>query len=176
LESTVDDINYEHDHHDWLLEVFGCEQNASAVQYMGDVATKKGHLLTFSNVFHWVLPFQLLDKTKSGHRKSLVLFLIDPHIRVILLLNVPCQQREWWAQEIQTQQGLFHMLPVKIQDEVICNVAGFPISIKEAKELRLELIEERKVFVQRHDQKFMLETFSLELLSHNAEMPLGEHY
>jgi len=106
------------------------------------------------------MPFQLLDGTKPGHRKILALFLVDPHIRIISSANVPCQQRAWWAQEIRGQE-LFRILPTELQNEIIRKVEEFPISIEEAKELRLELMEERKVFVQKHDQKFASETFSL---------------
>jgi hypothetical protein len=158
---AADDISYDQDHHDWLPEVFGCHQDGSAVQYVGGVATKEGRLITFPNIFqHRVMPFQLLDGTKPGHRKILALFLVDPHIRIISSANVPCQQRAWWAQEIRGQE-LFRILPTELQNEIIRKVEEFPISIEEAKELRLELMEERKVFVQKHDQKFASETFSL---------------
>jgi len=129
------------------------------VQYVGDVATKEGRLLTFPNVFqHRVLPFQLLDKTKHGHGKILALFLVDPHIRIMSSANIPCQQREWWAQEI-LGHGLFRRLPAEMQNEIIGNITGFPISIKEAKKLRLELMEERKVFAKRQDDQFNSQTF-----------------
>ena len=160
-DSTADGIRYRQDHHDWLHEVFGCEQNGSSVQYLGDVVAKEGRLVTFPNVFqHRVLPFQLLDKSKAGHRKILALFLVDPHIKVISSANVPCQQREWWAEEV-LGQGMFPRLPSEIQNEVISNVGEFPMGIGEAKELRLELMDERKALVKMHDERFMWETFSL---------------
>jgi len=160
-DTTRDEIIYEQGYHDWLPEVFGCEQDGPTVQYVGDVVTKEGRLLTFPNVFqHRVESFQLLDKSKPGHRKILALFLIDPHIRIISSANVPCQQREWWAQEI-LGHGLFRTLPVEIQNELICHVEEFPIGIEEAKKLRLELMEERKAFVKRHEDQFMSEAFSL---------------
>ena len=109
---------------------------------------------------HYILPFLLLDKTKPSHRKILVLFLVDPHIRIISLANVPCQQWEWWAQQFEGQ-GPFWKFPTKMWNTIIHNVVEFSISIEESKESRLELMNERKVFIQRHDQKFTLETFSL---------------
>ena len=90
----------------------------------------------------------------------MALFLMDPHLRIISSANVPCQQREWWAQEIERQE-LFRTVPAEIQNEIIRNVVEFPIGIEEAKELMLELMEERKVFVQNPDQKFTSESFSL---------------
>ena len=160
-DTTRENIRYEQWHYNWLPEVFGCEHEGPTVQYVGDVVTKEGRLLTFPNVFqHRVEPFELLDKSKPGHRKILALFLVDPHIRVISSANVPCQQREWWAQEIMGH-GLFRQLPVEMQAEIVRNVDEFPIGIEEAKELRLELMEERKAFVQRHEGQFTSEVFSL---------------
>jgi hypothetical protein len=160
-DNTRGNILYEQEHHQWLPEVFGCEQGGPTVQYVGDVITKEGRLLTFPNVYqHRVEPFQLLDKSKPGHRKILALFLVDPHIKIISSANVPCQQREWWAQEI-LGHGLYHKLPAEIQNEIIHHVDDFPIGLEEAKELRLELMEERKAFVKRHDGQFTSETFSL---------------
>jgi len=105
-------------------------------------------------------PFGLIDKTKQGHRKILALFLVDSHIRVISLANVPCQQKEWWAQELQAN-GVFSTLPDEMVKEVVDNVDEFPIGLDEAKGLRLELMEEREKFVQRHDLHFESTTFSL---------------
>jgi hypothetical protein len=131
------------------------------VQYIGDVVTKEGRLLTFPNIFqHLVAPFELVDKTKPGHRKILALFLVDPHIRIISTANVPCQQRAWWAQELRDGKG-FQALPNEIMKEIVDKVEEFPIGMDEAKELRVELMEERKSFVQRHDEQFHTETFSL---------------
>jgi hypothetical protein len=155
------DIGYEQDQHDWLPEVFGCEQNGSSVQYVGDIVAKEGRLLTFPNVFqHRVLPFELIDKSKVGHRKILALFLVDPHIRIISSANVPCQQREWWGQEI-VERGLIPKLPGEIVNEVIRAVTDFPMGIEEAKELRLELMEERKGFAKVQDKKYASAIFAL---------------
>jgi hypothetical protein len=131
------------------------------VQYVGDVITKEGRLLTFPNVFqHRVEQFELLDKSNPGHRKILALFLVDPHIRIISSANVPCQQRDWWAQKFMGH-GLFRQLPAEIRAEIMSHVDEFPIGIEEAKELRLELMEERKGFAQRHEGQFTSEVFSL---------------
>lgn len=50
---------------------------------------------------------------------------------------------------------------MEIQEVVISNVVEFPIGMEEAKDLRLELMEERKVFVQKQDEKFEREIFAL---------------
>jgi Protein of unknown function (DUF4246) len=85
--------------------------------------------------------------------KILTLFLVDPHIKIISSANVPCQQRQWWAQEIRGQD-LLRSLPAEVYNEVIHNVERFPIGIREAKELRLELMTERKILSQANARKF----------------------
>ena len=52
-------------------------------------------------------------------------------------------------------------LPAVIHQEVMDYVAGFPISLEEAKTLRLKLMDERNAFVARHDGKFAEATFNL---------------
>jgi Protein of unknown function (DUF4246) len=154
-------VSYAQDHHDWLEAVFGCQNYDSSVQYIGDVTAKEGRVVTFPNVFqHRVQPFELDDPGKPGHRKILALFLVDPHIRIISSANVPTQRKDWWAEKIRLS-GIFPRLPAEIHQEVMSHVDGFPISLEEAKSLRLELMEERKAFVARHDEKISETTFNL---------------
>ena len=70
-------------------EVFGCKQHGATVRYVGEVVTKDGPLLTFPNVLQRrVRPFKLIDKKRTGRRKIVALFLVDPHIRIISSVNV----------------------------------------------------------------------------------------
>jgi len=157
------DISYEQDHHDWLSAVFGCEQDETTVQYVGTVDTKQGRLITFPNILqHQVQPFKLLDPTKPGHRKVVALFLVDPHMKIISTANIPCQQREWWAERLAKvgNEGLAKF-PGELQDMVIEKVEDFPISLEEAKKLRLELMEERRNFIVNSTSAFEQHTFSL---------------
>ncbi|EFI27114.1 hypothetical protein CC1G_14939 [Coprinopsis cinerea okayama7 len=146
----------------WLKEVYGCEDREGAVQYVGAVETREGRLLTFPNILqHQVQPFSLNDKTKPGHRKILALFLVDPHIRVISTAHVPAQRMDWWREEFETPpmnlKGIntvgLEKLPLELQDHVLDGV-DFPISLAEAKQLRGELMEERKNFVLDHGRAF----------------------
>ena len=139
---NVSDISYGQEHHKWLSEVFGCKQNGPAIQDIGSVATKEGCLITFPNVLqHHILPFQLLDKSKPSHRKIFTLFLVDPHMKIISSVNVPCQQQEWWAQELPKNNALPN-LPPELANIIMDDVEEFLIRLKQAKELRLELCGE----------------------------------
>lgn len=137
-----------------------------AVQTLGSVACTEGRLLTFPNLLqHQVQPFTLADPTKPGHRKILALFLVDPHIRVISTANVPPQQRDWWSEAVERDsvsvgKGLGG-LSAELRKEVFNNVDDFPISMEEAKEIRLKLMEERSKFVIPQGRQFEATEFSL---------------
>jgi hypothetical protein len=113
------------------------------MQVVGQVLTREDRLLVFPNVLqHCVQPFQLADPTKPGHRKILALFLVDPSIRIPSTANVPPQQRDWWAKQIN-EEGLLSKLPPEVAEHIYDEVEGFPLSIEQAKQVRGELMAER---------------------------------
>jgi hypothetical protein len=142
--------------------VFGCENYSSGIQAVGTVDTTEGRLLTWPNILqHQVQPFELADHSKPGHRKILALFLVDPNIRIISTANVPCQQRHWCSDSVERGSGALTDLPLELREKVFSDVEDFPLSLREAKELRLELMEERKGFVVENNESFEQHTFSL---------------
>ncbi|KAJ9318614.1 hypothetical protein DTO271D3_1276 [Paecilomyces variotii] len=154
------DFSYPQDQHDWLEAVFGCEQHGPQVQEVGDVLCRQGRLLTFPNTLqHRVAPFKLADPTKPGHRKILALFLVDPHIRIISTANIPPQRRDWWVEEFHAQDPL-HRLPPELTMNVMEQI-DFPMRMEEAKELRLELMDERRVSAAEQTDMFHSNRFSL---------------
>ncbi|KAG6909613.1 hypothetical protein DXG01_016395 [Tephrocybe rancida] len=162
MSDTEIDIEHEQYHHDWLPEIFGCEPEGPAVQDVGAVATPEGRLLTWPNILqHQVQPFKLVDPTKPGHRKILAFFLVDPNIRIISTANVPCQQLEWWADAIQNKRSSLTELPAEIKEHIIQDVEDFPITLEEAKGMRLKLMDERSVFILEQDAAFHAQEISL---------------
>jgi len=106
---------------------------------IGQVVTNEGRLLVFPNVFrHRVAPFELVDKTKPGHRKIVALFLVDPESPIISTSSVPPQQATWGS-----IPAVDNKLPPEIA-QLVYNDLGCPYPLSEAKKLRAELIEERK--------------------------------
>ncbi|KAH9475906.1 hypothetical protein JR316_0011467 [Psilocybe cubensis] len=133
--------------YEWLLDIFGCERNEPTVQFVGSVMTPEGRLLTFPNILqHRVEPFKLEDPTKPGHRKIVALFLVDPNIKIISTANVPCQRADWVLNADSSS--------ARSED-------GFPITEDAAKDLKLELMEERKEFAVNHGIAFEAMTISL---------------
>ena len=174
-------MEYQQEHHKWLKEVYGCEQDGPCVQDIGGVDTCEGRLLTFPNVLqHRVGSFKLIDPTQPGHRKIVALFLVDPNIKVISTAHVPCQRMDWWTEAIlEKQNASGHTLPVssssstlgqarplsdlprELQNLVFQQVDDFPIKLEDAEALRLELMKERQAFSVNHSESIESVTFSL---------------
>ncbi|KAG4439283.1 hypothetical protein IFR05_005216 [Cadophora sp. M221] len=160
------EMNYPQGVHEWLSEVYGCENGDAAVQDVGTVTCSEGRLITFPNILqHQVQPFSLQDSTKPGHRKILALFLVDPGMRIISTANVPPQQRDWWGAEVDRQIAgsgkALAKLSAEMKDKIFQGVDDFPISMETAKELRLKLMEERKVYAVNQNGSFERNDFSL---------------
>ncbi|KIL63838.1 hypothetical protein M378DRAFT_650997 [Amanita muscaria Koide BX008] len=148
-------IQYQEEYRRWLEDVFGCQDRGPAIQDIGSVLTKEGRLITFPNMLqHKVQPFELADPTKPGHQKILALFLVDPCVNIIPTANVPCQRKDWWRRAIKEEETLLGKLPLELKDDVYGMVEDFPISMKKATELRLELMDERKKFVIKRNKLF----------------------
>jgi hypothetical protein len=97
---------------------------------------------------------------KPGHRKIVALFLVDPNVRIILTVNVPCQRCDWWVKTVVTPA--LGKLPVELQDEIVQSVEEFPLSLAKAKQLWEESMVERKQYVSGYQTRFFQEvTISL---------------
>ena len=148
---------------EWFPEVYGCDGFGSATQDVGSVETREGRLLTFPNVLqHCVNPFELADPTKPGHRKIIVLFLVDPNVKIISTAHVPCQRQDWWLEEVNSVKTplMLDKLPTELY-QIILDAVGFPIGIKEAKEARSRLMNERRIYVADQTEAYVQTPFSL---------------
>jgi hypothetical protein len=123
------DLQYEQSDHDPLCITFGTESmcDEPAVQEIGSIATRHGRIIAFPNTMrHKVEPFGLADRTKPGHRRYLVLWLVDPHMRIMSTADVPPQQLSW-AEGTRMDEAS----------------KGSLMTLEEAKAYRLELMKER---------------------------------
>ncbi|KAJ5356553.1 Protein of unknown function DUF4246 [Penicillium concentricum] len=165
--TELDYIEHEQDRHEFLQDVYGLRTNGDwngteVTQELGGVVCQEGRLLTFPNsVQHKVSSFSLADRSKSGHRKILALFLIDPHRRVISSANVP-PQREDWAPESSTIVNNVHpQASTNLPDTTGQDVPSSAMSMKEAEAYRLELMEERSVRAVENNDVFENGSFNL---------------
>lgn len=133
-------------------ELYGAKSGDPVIQHMGDITLREGRLVTYPNVFQTrLLPFELVDKSKSGHVKLLVLHLIDPNRRMMSTAMVPPQRRDWWAQEIRAKNARFWRLPMEIWDLIVGMVDdGWPIGVKEGEATRREFWEENQRAREKH--------------------------
>ncbi|KAK1752853.1 hypothetical protein QBC47DRAFT_348022 [Echria macrotheca] len=150
----------EQNNFDSLEAYLGVRNEEAAVQRLGQVLTREGRLLVFPNCAqHQVQPFELVDKTKPGHRKILAMFLIDPYRPILSSAHVPPQRRDWWADEVRRQGGL-DRLPAELFDLTVNMVDDFPISWQQAVEFRERLMDERSGMNEVIDNQFNEALFS----------------
>lgn len=144
------DFGYEQNRHEFLQAVYGFppetdgRNECNTTQLDGNIVCKEGRLITFPNTLqHCVSPFSLADRTKPGHRKILALFLVDPHRRVISSANVPPQREDWR------------------EDQSDSKMNGSSMTMDEAKEHRLALMEERSFRMKDNNREFENGSFFL---------------
>ncbi|QRV77245.1 hypothetical protein RhiJN_05260 [Ceratobasidium sp. AG-Ba] len=143
---------------------WGISTDEPCVNELGAVVTCQDRAIAFPNIYqHRVSPFQLQDKTKPGHRKIVALFLVDPAVHIPSTTRVPPQQHEWRANAVFENVNLKTALG-KLAPEIVNHIntlAEGTMSREEANAYRLELMEERKAFVVKNDEKFFEVAFSM---------------
>ncbi|TFY64227.1 hypothetical protein EVJ58_g2765 [Rhodofomes roseus] len=133
-----------------MTHLYGIDRDDRCVQDVGKVITKQDRCIAFPNLYqHLVSPFRLADPTKPGHRKILVFFLVDPHIKIPSASIVAPQQASW-VQRALPGTVLWERLPVELQD-IVLNYADF-MTDQQAKAYREELMNERTAFVETVDE------------------------
>ncbi len=131
----LDDPDYEQSDETGVREVYGLEDEDPLNQVLGSASTPAGRCLAFPNVLqHRVGPFRLADPTLPGHRKILVFFLVDPSVTIVSTSDVPPQQP--WA-------------------------ATSTMTLEQARSYREQLMQERKFFVDEHNEQLYEREFSL---------------
>lgn len=133
--AAIDNPSYEQNDHDGVREVYGLESEDALNQVLGAAESRPGRALAFPNILqHHVDPFRLADPSRAGHRKILVFFLVEPSVRIVSTADVPPQQP--WAQTST-------------------------MTLEQAKEYRSQLMQERKYFVDEHNEDVYEREFSL---------------
>ncbi|MFD7974563.1 DUF4246 domain-containing protein [Streptomyces sp. NPDC059071] len=133
--AALDDPYYEQNDDNGLREVYGLEDEDALNQVLGSASTPAGRCLAFPNILqHRVGSFRLEDPTRPGHRKILAFFLVDPSEKIVSTSDVPPQQP--WS-ETST------------------------MTLAEAREYREQLMQERKFFVDEHNEQLYEREFSL---------------
>ncbi|MCY0944952.1 DUF4246 domain-containing protein [Streptomyces antarcticus] len=133
--AALDDPHYEQNDDDGLREVYGLEDEDALNQVLGSASTPAGRCLAFPNILqHRVGSFRLTDATRPGYRKILAFFLVDPSEKIVSTSDVPPQQ-PWSATSTMT--------------------------LEQAENYREQLMQERKFFVDEHNEQLYEREFSL---------------
>jgi hypothetical protein len=132
---AVGEPEYEQDDRKGVREVYGVGNEDALNQVLGSAETRAGRALAFPNILqHRVDPFRLEDPSRPGHRKILAFFLVDPSVTIVSTSDVPPQQ-PWSATSTMT--------------------------LEQAREFRRQLMQERKFFVNEHNEEIYEREFSL---------------
>ncbi|KAG5894954.1 hypothetical protein JTB14_023303 [Gonioctena quinquepunctata] len=92
----LEDPDYQQYDANGVKKVFGLNDGDPLNQEIGSIVCCEDRCISFPNIYqHKVGPFELADKTKNGHRKILVFFLVDPNKRILSTKHVSPQQRGW---------------------------------------------------------------------------------
>ncbi|MEU0169578.1 DUF4246 domain-containing protein [Streptomyces iakyrus] len=133
--AALDDPDYEQNDDNGLREVYGLEDEDALNQVLGSASTPAGRCLAFPNILqHRVDSFRLADPTRPGHRKILAFFLVDPSETIVSTSDVPPQQ-PWSDTSTMT--------------------------LDQARNHREQLMQERKFFVDEHNEQLYEREFSL---------------
>lgn len=139
---------YEQGDSNGMQVVYGLNDEDPMVWDVGATESIEDRIVVFPNMLqHRVQPFSLQDQTKPGHRKILCFFIVDPNNdRVVSTDKVPPQQADWWSERVRSAPSkLTSQLPKELLDQII-EAVEWPMSMEKAKEVREELMEERKRF------------------------------
>lgn len=155
----VQEPGYEQSDDNGVRHMYDLWNDGPLVQYLDGVVTKQDRCLVFPNIYqHQVQPFTLDDATKSGSRKILVFFLVNPEEPTLSTTNVPPQQKEWATEDYM--KVVAQNLPPELVHEIDLMV-DWPMKLEEAKRHREELMKERKFFVQTMEEEVFARPFSL---------------
>lgn len=146
-----------------IVKLANIELTPEKPEYDG-FSTREGRLITFPNILqHRVSPFSLADRSKPGHRKILAFFLVNPRMRIISPANIPPQREDWWSDRRECIGEIpARKLPAEMQDMVSKDISAISsMTVDEAKQYRLELMEERKAAKPGKDYLFEVGHFDL---------------
>ncbi|MET9536280.1 DUF4246 domain-containing protein [Streptomyces sp. NPDC006553] len=133
--AALDDPEYEQNDDNGMRDVYGLEDEDALNQVLGSASTPAGRCLAFPNILqHRVGSFRLTDPTRAGHRKILAFFLVDPSEKIVSTSDVPPQQP--WSDTSS-------------------------MTLEQAEDFREQLMQERKFFVDEHNEQLYEREFSL---------------
>jgi len=134
-DSPFMDVGYHQDEHEPINRLFGSlfdgtHKAQSKIVNLGSVQTPAKRTIVFPNTMqHKLSPFELKDKSKPGYRRFIVMFLVDPHLRITSTAEVAPQmllnERELASvfkvdsSQLSKQPPLIQNLPAELSQKVM---------------------------------------------------------
>jgi hypothetical protein len=145
-----------------FYQIVACIRNRPRIQ--------TGRVMCFPNIYqHCVPSFSLADKSKPGHRKILVFFLVDPFAPITSTADVLPQEEEdsrWRGPELLDLMS--RKLPMELKDMIMHKIvnkknpdAKWGMSKKEALKNRIALMAERSKHNENVDEVLFGREFDL---------------
>ena len=140
----------------WATDLYGARSGEPVIQHMGDITLFQNRLVTYPNIFQTrLLPAELIDKSKPGHIKLLLLHLIDPNRRMMSTAMVPPQRQDWWALDIVTKHTRLSRLPPELWLKIVSMVDEYPIGMEEGEKVRQDFRTENMRASEKHTKAMM---------------------
>ncbi|KAG8985302.1 hypothetical protein FRB90_004794, partial [Tulasnella sp. 427] len=156
---------YQQSDHRAIELIWGMRHDEDSNQVVGAVKTSVNRCIAFPNIYqHQVSPFELVDRSRPGHRKILALFLVDPEQRTPSTANIPPQQDHWIRPEVhnilaQNEARTKVALPAEVVDMMVDKMDNL-MTLEEAKAYRESLMNERTAFVDVVDKHHFCTQFN----------------
>ncbi|KAJ5584670.1 uncharacterized protein N7459_004470 [Penicillium hispanicum] len=145
---ALSEVEHEPNDFVWLKQVFGLENGEPAVQRTGSIYCKKGRAIIFpSTVQHRMTQCELKDKTKPGHTRSIVFYLVDPNMRIVSTANIPPQRLDWTL-DMKEEDGDLRATMEKVALDNMDKKGESPLSLREAIEKRTQFLMDLHEFMR----------------------------
>ena len=138
-----------------------------ALQTLGSVPIKQGTFLAWSNTLRYkTQPVSLKDKSRPGHQRFVVVYLVDPHYRICSTRNVPSQQHDWWHRaSLGIETPMSRKLPTELADLIMSETGDWPMGLSEAEKHKKESEEERDLAVKVQSERVGYHDFEAPLFN-----------
>jgi len=121
--------------------------DSNMVNDIGYAVAQSNRLVVFPNLYeHSVLPFKLANKSQSGFRKFITLFLVDPATKIISTGDVAPQQTAWYPITGERSNGLLPLPGTSY------STSG-RMTLDQAKQHRIDASAERGVPMTKKEDK-----------------------
>ncbi|KAJ2022260.1 hypothetical protein GGI06_001894 [Coemansia sp. S85] len=132
-------------------------------QELGGIDIKNGLCVVLPNTYQCKLPRVMREiGSKPSHCKMLTFYYVDPSKHIPSTEIVLPQQGDWWKEQVRESELLCNLLLLVVDG--IMDKIDYPISLKNAKQICLEMEAEVKEKTANVSSKFFVPLYSIKLV------------